>query len=456
VFSYCNFSFGGKTSPYGHNTYLLLDDGAGSVSIDHCSFSNSQGNGIWIQNKATTESTSIQNTSISNLTGSGIVVNTDVFNLNVNGITLCDGGGYPIYIRGIHAHQFTGLNISNFAQNYIGIMGYNQSFNATWQNHGIPYRMLSHYYVNDWVTLTLSAGVNIVFNDYTAFYINGAIICNGTQSQPVSITGLNPDSGSTWLGLKLADTEYTSHFYYTDFKNAGMNEQYDFPDEYNTLYAANADLVIDHCSFAQGSHNYLKIMNGSIVNITHSTFSGAGGYGIITSYSNVSILYSTITGCDTAGIYYYWGELQFGINQSQWNRIYGNGINLHNACIEALLAQYIYWGSLNSGVIDAGIHDDNEGSAMVTFNPWFNEELTMLYDYTLDTPENVQITRLNSSTLRISWNGATGATSYKIVSSDAPDAQVWTPLANGLDTLFYDVTLPVGADKKFYRVYGVR
>ncbi len=456
VFNYCTFSNAAKTSQYGHHTTVIQNDGADSVNVSNCLISTSQGSGISVSNYAsTTDKLIIQNTQINGFVTNGIRLELDNLNLVVNNVSISNGTGYPVQSRGNLIGKFSNLTVGTNTNNYIAIYAGNQYQNATWTNFGIPYLFLGTYTINSGANLVLNPGINVIFSNNSALYVNGLFSTLGTVSEPISIKGTTTGTGSTWYGIRYQNTSAICSLNYTNISNAGKDENYSFPDEMTMLYASNADLNITGCNFTYSDYNLIKLEGGSIVNFTDCVLQNAGQTGIIINNSLITLIRSSINNCISRGIYFNTGTLNFGSTQTEWNKIFANGINLYNNTQTTLNAPYVYWGSLDSGIIDSKLYDNEEGKGLINFEPWYNETTTQLYYYQLDTPANVQIILISENVLQLSWNPVTGASSYRIIYANTPDSQSWNELVNMITTTTYNINTPQAIQKRFYRIIAV-
>jgi hypothetical protein len=135
-------------------------------------------------------------------------------------------------------------------------------------------------FVDEGVTLTITAGVSVQFIRIDAdgdnlgdlfFYVNGNLITNGTEDNPVFIKS------------------YEDHPAKSDWGGIVMNKSL------SSLYFTNILYAIDG----------LKLENNSNVNIQHGNISNSGGTGIIVNSSSIIDLSdSSISNNNSRGIYY--------------------------------------------------------------------------------------------------------------------------------------------------------
>ncbi len=69
----------------------------------------------------------------------------------------------------------------------------------TWVDVGAPYRMLEGLIVHTYDSLTLSAGVNLLFPPGTGLIVDGSLLATGTEQAPVRLEAEDPNEG--WFGV---------------------------------------------------------------------------------------------------------------------------------------------------------------------------------------------------------------------------------------------------------------
>ena len=111
---------------------------------------------------------------------------------------------------------------------------------------------------------------------------------------------------------------------------------------------------------------------------------------------------------------------------------------------------------MDSEIIDTYIRDNEEGSAQVNFEPWFDSTCQILYYYTLDTPVGLTIIQLNASTLQLSWNAVAQANSYKVLAAEDPYSAEWVVLQENISATQLDIQILPEQPYRFYKVVAVR
>lgn len=69
----------------------------------------------------------------------------------------------------------------------------------TWNDFGVPYRLLNGLLINTSASLTLSKGVSLTFAPATGLIVDGALVATGTGQAPVRLAADDPSLG--WFGV---------------------------------------------------------------------------------------------------------------------------------------------------------------------------------------------------------------------------------------------------------------
>jgi len=460
-FEHCQFLYAGAQETYGSRR-AFTDFGAGNLSISNCLIQNSFGDGFVVLETQSTDVLSISSLQILDVAASGFVCNTSYHNISVNGLGITNCGSWPIYSSVDLLDKLTGVTITNPGTPYIGIGGATQTRSATWPNFGLPYRTNATLYVNDWVTLTISAGTEIIFGDYVQystdprFQVYGALNVLGTAENPVTMRGLNISVPSSWKGLRFYNPDAVCNLNYLSVLNAGLDEGDTPSEDFCALYIYNGTVNLTGCRIAISNHNLLKTEgNFNVTTLSNCLLDGAVN-GIIHNQGILNLYNNTISALSGTGIFQNGGTLNFGSSPGQWNRVYGNTLNLRNNTAATVNAPYIYWGSLDPAVIDATIWDNEEGSGTVNFEPWYDVNCQQLYYNTLDTPTGITVLQQTATSLRLSWDAVLAATSYKVLTAQDPYASEWTILQQNISGTQIDLDINPALGKCFYKVVAVR
>ena len=457
-FEYCQFLYAGQDS-YG-NRKAFVNNGCSNLTLNNCLIQYSYGDGFYAEGLTSNDVCSIYNLSIKNVNWTGFYCNTPYYSLNVASLDLQNIGGYPLQVSADLLGCFSNISFNNIGNPYILIKSTTQSRTATWQNFGLPYLISQGLTVNDGVTLNISAGTTIYFPDYglyqtsSYFTVYGALNTLGTVSEPVIFRGMDDDP-SSWCGLKIYQPDAVCNLTYTIIRNAGLDENYSYPDEFCSIYVYAGTVNLNDCTISLGSFNLIKQEGNGTLNLTRCQIYG-GSNGIVHNNGNLSLNNCEISGCSNNGIYHNGGNINFGSNSQQWNKLYNSTLNFYNNTATEINAPYCWWGSVDSEMIDNYIWDNEEGAAQVNFEPWFDSSCQILYYYTLDIPTGLTINQLNASTLQLSWNAVAQANSYKVLVAEDPYSTEWTILQENIAATQLNIQILPEHPYRFYKVVAVR
>ena len=195
AFEYVQFNNGGADG-----AVIFVD---GMLSMKHCTINGSLGNGVNVGGNATL--TAFENNTI----------------MNVN--------QYPISMEVEDAPQLgTGNTYTANGKNMIELYYYwvdeeNQSYTINAQP--IPYYVSDGIGVDGNASLTLAAGVEMVFPYEKNLYVNDGCIFNvqGTETNPVLLRSMGNDNDE-WIGVKFHSTRGGSSMSYCFIDGAGKDE----------------------------------------------------------------------------------------------------------------------------------------------------------------------------------------------------------------------------------------
>lgn len=149
------------------------------------------------------------------------------------------------------------------------------STNTTWTKANSPYQVTgSITLVPQGLTLTIEPGVTVIFASNTPL-IQGHLVANGTQVEPILFTSVNKTPGG-WGGLRIQSV--------TGGARAGVELRH-LISEYGGLTNAtngghlqltNADAIIANVTFRQGGSHGIAMTLDSNAAISDSTFTGNG------------------------------------------------------------------------------------------------------------------------------------------------------------------------------------
>ncbi|RLC52772.1 MAG: hypothetical protein DRI23_02025, partial [Candidatus Cloacimonadota bacterium] len=141
----------------------------------------------------------------------------------------------------------------------IGVGG-TISTDTVWDAETI--NVISDITINDGVTLTINPGTTVYFQDYYALYVQGRLLAEGTENDPINFTS-NPTHH--WQGIRFAHTPVTNDS--TKFKYCNFEYGEGIQNTWNeftggAIYSRDVSkILIDHCSF---TNNYAKYYGGAI------------------------------------------------------------------------------------------------------------------------------------------------------------------------------------------------
>lgn len=146
---------------------------------------------------------------------------------------------------------------------------------GVWSATGNPYTILGDIEVTDGTTLTIEAGVAVVFSGFFALNVQGTLLCNGTETDSVSFAAADPATG--WNGVTFdatAPANTPSSFEYTIFEHGKKYDGYSSGAQGGALWIKDYDgVTISNCRFSNNEAKYggaLHIRNSTItVNNSH-------------------------------------------------------------------------------------------------------------------------------------------------------------------------------------------
>jgi len=181
---------------------------------------NDRGNLICYNGKVSVTNTEI---SMGKEHGFSCVYNAgDIVDFGNNIIT--DNDKYPVISTTKYGYKFVSSNdFSGNGFDYIFLEG--NVFlgdNHTWQKTNVPYLVDGKLRIGDDESLTLEAGVTLLFEDASSIGVEdgGYLASNGTQTDFVTLSGLEEQPGS-WLGIINYSDDVRNVINYTEIAYAG-------------------------------------------------------------------------------------------------------------------------------------------------------------------------------------------------------------------------------------------
>jgi len=355
---------------------------------------DNSGNGIWYN--GSTNLGTIDNLSITNNIG-----DYGAFRINDCGDFLL-GSGNTIsgnsWALSIDCGSFPDISstipLSGNTNNDIQVIAGEGNNTGTWYNFsGLDYLVNGDQDLNE--TLTIADGNTLKFDEGRFFNINGSLYCPGTAGNGISFTRQEIDED--WYGIRChsldpldeIDFDYCTIEYVTHENGFAIDA------------SAISNVSLDHCL------------------IQYNTVGVYGSDAEIEFLSNNQIINNY-----NYGIYFnHASNPTFGSNLSEWNNIYGNGIQDFRNGTADIAAEYVYWGTEQYFEIDAQVYDfcDDIASGNADFTPYTNAAHDTEFLSGIGEPQNLTITYSGGS-IHITWDVVCRATSYKVYSSDDPDS----------------------------------
>ncbi|MCK4695156.1 MAG: right-handed parallel beta-helix repeat-containing protein, partial [Candidatus Cloacimonetes bacterium] len=177
---------------------------------------------------------------------------------------------------------------------------------GTWELTGSPFYIEGEITIPSGETLYIEPGVDVIFNGYYKFIVNGFIEAIGTEADSILFTAADPVTG--WHSLRFFDAPDNSHLSYCIIEYG--NATGEIPDgQGGGIYCMNSNPVITYCTISDNTAEMSgggiacessspQILNCTII-YNNSFYSGPdthGGGGIGCIYSNPLISNCTIKG----------------------------------------------------------------------------------------------------------------------------------------------------------------
>ena len=125
----------------------------------------------------------------------------------------------------------------------------NQS--GTWALNDSPYEVTGDITIPSGQTLSIEAGVQVIFQGYYRIYVDGKIEANGDENNQIIFTPANQNTG--WGGIRLDGTPDISIFHYCKFEYGKTDATGNYPDMHGgAIVLKDANAQFYNCIF---SHN---------------------------------------------------------------------------------------------------------------------------------------------------------------------------------------------------------
>lgn len=138
-----------------------------------------------------------------------------------------------------------------------------------WTTAGSPYILTGTLWVDSGVTLTIDAGVYVLFNsEFRQMYVDGTILADGTSGSPVVIDSQAHYNGSScssdanqWWNLNIQSGNNASTFTYTDIYCGGWGSA---PQSSGAISITGGTTVyIDNSVFEDNANSAIVVGNGA-------------------------------------------------------------------------------------------------------------------------------------------------------------------------------------------------
>jgi hypothetical protein len=398
---------------------------------------------------------------------SGIQCNTNSCDPQISNCTIQDNGDYAVRTFADNIKDITGtMSITGNTNNAIHVSGDNV-LTGTWLNHGVPYVIGGNVIVNTGETLTINPGCEVRFDGNYKMEADGVLVADGNPDNHIVFTSnLSTANPGDWRYLQFHDPEAGCLLNYCDISYGGSSA--------GSIYGngTGTNLAISNCVIEESGSAGIYLYNNTSVSISTSTIQNNNAAGI---YSNSATADAQVSGCIIQGNQYGYAGISsleftntsiinnagygvnlsgaaspmFGASLTEWNDIYGNGTyDFYNGSAD-VYAYYVHWGTTDMATIASRIFDDNDNAALgiVYYMPWTNAAHDSLFGMAPPLIDSIVVV---SDSVRIEWQPAAAADSYKMYSS----ADAYADYQHDISGVFTGTVwkAPLSVDPRFYEV----
>jgi predicted outer membrane repeat protein len=177
---------------------------------------------------------------------------------------------------------------------------------TTWTKEGSPYIVTAGVLVEEGVTLTIEPGVVVKFNYGKALQIDGCLIAQGTEDEPIIFTSNQPSPApSDWGYILFTDTSVDATYDDEGNYTGGSIMQYctvEYAGQSNpAVRVETSSPFVDYCIIKNNASIGVSFSNSSLFKITNCTISDNLGNGIYVSGSVLIVSGSTVSNNSASG-----------------------------------------------------------------------------------------------------------------------------------------------------------
>ena len=180
---------------------------------------------------------------------------------------------------------------------------------GVWDIAGSPYLLEGDVYVPNGETLVIEPGVVVFAQSWFALEVNGTLIAQGTEEQPITFTAIPPGPGEPgWKSVRFVNADDENLLEYCIIENGQVMAAPPF-DRGGGVYVSGSNLMLDHCTLRDNravlagggvwaSNSTLTIADSTITANLVGYESGGGGGGVYASNCTISFTGDTVSGND--------------------------------------------------------------------------------------------------------------------------------------------------------------
>lgn len=253
--SYVTITGGGSQSYASDNILANIRLGySSSVQLDHCTISNSLGDGMYAE-------------------GSSVTGNNPVSGFSTNSFT--NNTGYPVNINPVSlAVMDATTSFTGNGKQFVCLRGAGIEMNQQWNPMQVPYFVDSIISIGadfEYGSLLVSPGVKMVFGADAGLIVPssyGYLKLSGSSASRITLTGETSVPGS-WLGINIQSYSSNNQFNCADISYGGCCP---FPNAFSTDLAnilvggfSTGKLSLTNCTINNSGSCGLRIKSGSVV-----------------------------------------------------------------------------------------------------------------------------------------------------------------------------------------------